>query len=649
MSEESIYEKNIKALMLTDIHLAEQVFSISENERYKVYQGKDYLDINVADIKTQTIMYKNTIEDVSEIYESLNKDYLKPYQYLFGVGNGLLVKMLLSSQHTKRVVVFEPDMELLYIVLNFFDFTEEIKQGKLLFVNIKGFDLVKAMITLSGSEVKVYVKLYDLVITSSFYETLFNKEIKDVNHFMLEAIKHKIINHGNDVIDTLMGVEHHIVNLPTMIENPRVQELFLRKNSEIAIIVSTGPSLTKQLPLLKKIQDKVTIISVDASYPILEKNGIKPDIVTVLERIPETANFFKNGDKDFQKDIIFLLASLSHKDTVDEITKGTKVISMRPHDYTRYFELQAFGYVGSGMSAANLAYELATVMKFKKITFIGQDLAFGDDDTSHAEDHFFTQNEEDASKFNSYVTRYGGEGVVKTTYYWILFKQQIEGNALKNIDEVETFNSTEGGAKIEYTTEIPFKEFIEKYVDVDFIKETINLEIPAKAHKDRYEEFIIERTNNFFRKSKKIQDIVEKTFLIVQKFSEELVHLNESKQLDKIDHTKIDCAIRKIDFIKRIFETKDFHLMFYDALQTTVIHHELNLATIHTKIPKDEFDKKAKKIDWMMSHREWLFEVAGTINAQRDVYARAIKDWPQDWKDKIKNIPESSKNLDKNE
>ena len=67
-----------------------------------------------------------------------------------------------------------------------------------------------------------------------------------------------------------------------------------------AIVVSTGPSLTKQIPLLKKIKDHVTIISVDASFPILEKHGIKPDFATVLERVPETANFFKNNDKEFQ-------------------------------------------------------------------------------------------------------------------------------------------------------------------------------------------------------------------------------------------------------------------------------------------------------------------------------------------------------------
>lgn len=58
------------------------------------------------------------------------------------------------------------------------------------------------------------------------------------------------------------------------------------------MIVSTGPSLYKQLPLLKEHADKITIFSVDASFPILVKHGIKPDVVVTLERVEPTADFF---------------------------------------------------------------------------------------------------------------------------------------------------------------------------------------------------------------------------------------------------------------------------------------------------------------------------------------------------------------------
>ncbi|WP_141043442.1 motility associated factor glycosyltransferase family protein, partial [Campylobacter coli] len=93
--------------------------------------------------------------------------------------------------------------------------------------------------------------------------------------------KNSIVSYGNDPLDALQGIEQFVYNLPQMITHPSYTKLLSkRKNlSDTAIIVSTGPSLTKQLPLLKKYASKATIFCADSSYPILAKHGIKPDYV----------------------------------------------------------------------------------------------------------------------------------------------------------------------------------------------------------------------------------------------------------------------------------------------------------------------------------------------------------------------------------
>ena len=68
-----------------------------------------------------------------------------------------------------------------------------------------------------------------------------------------------------------------------------------------------------------------------------------------------------------------------------------------------------------------MAYQLAYVLGHKNIVFIGQDLAFGKDGASHAKGHTIAQPDE-----NLYITAYGGEGEVRTTYVWTLFKNQFE-------------------------------------------------------------------------------------------------------------------------------------------------------------------------------------------------------------------------------
>lgn len=68
-----------------------------------------------------------------------------------------------------------------------------------------------------------------------------------------------------------------------------------------AILVAGGPSLTEALPLLKEVQGKAVLFSVDSALPILARHGIRPDFVSVLdyrnvtyEKIAPTAASFTN-------------------------------------------------------------------------------------------------------------------------------------------------------------------------------------------------------------------------------------------------------------------------------------------------------------------------------------------------------------------
>ena len=90
----------------------------------------------------------------------------------------------------------------------------------------------------------------------------------------------------------------------------------------------------------------------------------------------------------------------------------------------------------------------------KNIVFIGQDLAFGKDGASHAKGHTIAQPDE-----NLYITAYGGEGEVRTTYVWTLFKNQFENDIEQSkLENITSYNCTEGGARIEGTIERPFLE-----------------------------------------------------------------------------------------------------------------------------------------------------------------------------------------------
>jgi len=635
----SIYEKNIQALLPLNPLLASRIFAISGNKQFEVFQGKDSVDVNLLDLSNELFMYANPVNDIIALSEH-NKDLERyPYRYFFGIANGIYLKMALKASALKRALLIEPNLELLYIVFNIIDFSEEIQSKKLVIESADELDFTVAFNHLNDDQGKLFAKLFDLETVSNYYDAAYADEYAAVISKMTQALSHVIMGHGNSAIDSLMGIEHHFVNLPQMIQGPKFSKLIGQHMGKTAIVVSTGPSLTKQIPLLKKIQDHVTIISVDASFPILEKNGIKPDYVTVLERVPETGKFFENNSEEFQKDVKFVCVSIIHEAVKNAIREGDLYLEMRPHGYTQFFGLDDFGYLGTGMSAANLAHELAVILDYKNCILIGQDLSFGDDDTSHAAGHTFTINEETTEGHDIFTTRYGGDGEIRTTYYWELFRNHFESLIKQTSSFFTTINSTEGGSRIEGSVEMTFHDAVEKYVDMSLQKESIKAEYPTKSEIKAYSKKMIEKTNFILKEAVEKQEIIEKTFIEVQETSESLVKLTQEDKLEEIDFDELQKLSDKIDTIKDFTHDSVFNLMFFDTIQSYLVQMELDFAVLHVSKAETDIEKKAKQIDWIMKHRYWLFALAGGIDAQRLTMLKAIETWPKKLKEQVV-IPE---------
>lgn len=610
-------QNNLNTLRTVNPDLAERLSTIESNKIFEVYADRDPANINLIDTRDNTPLYRSTPSA-----ETLKKmDELKvyqqyPYLYFFGLGNGIVYKLLLQNEAHLRIVVIEPEIEMIYIVLNLVDFSQELASGRLVLLDADSITYNTAF-ALMDNDSKVFVKVYDLLMLTPYYEKFYTK-LLEVNNTMSRVIEQLIYMFGNDVEDSLIGIEHFIANLPKLIRTPKVKEFLKKvKNTDTAIIVSTGPSLMKQLPILKELQNYVTIISIDASFPILAKHGIKPDVVVSMERIALTSTFYKNTPDDFHKDIIFAISSIAHKELLESIHGGELVLISRPFGYKFFLELDDWGYMGRGMSAANLAYEIAAIALFKNIVFIGQDLAYGKSGNSHAADHVLGKDEVKNDKAVGSIEAYGGDGMVETTTTWKLFlnffeldvREVIQGGISRSI------NATEGGARIHGMEEIPFQEVADTLVNRNQIKEKIVLELPDQEEIKNNEKKIQAKIKQALRVGKDVKKSTEKVFLEVTKFLEKVESLNKKSKLDVIDYNKAEELVYKIDKIKEIVDNDAFNKVFFDVMQSYIIHQELELAKVQVRYAPDDEGKKTKLIEWLYAHKGWLFGVAGMINA----------------------------------
>ncbi|EDO7058952.1 flagellin modification protein PseD, partial [Campylobacter coli] len=461
-TQKELFNKNIEAL--SNILLKESLKEI-KSSKFELILGKDNLDINLKDTSDNTFLYENVIDELNSMLNTYNNKYLLyPVLYFYGFGNGILFKALLQNKNHQHIVVFEKDIEIIWIMFHILDFSNELQSARLMVLQTSSLDIEFFSNFCSSKPFFQFSRIYFLELMSHYYER-FHEDVLGLNKKLAETFKYSIVSHGNDPLDALEGIEQFVYNLPSMITHPSYKELLSKRKgiSDTAIIVSTGPSLTKQLPLLKKYASKATIFCADSSYPILAKHNIKPDYVLSLERIPLTSEFFNNDFGEFDKDIVFVLKSYVHPHTTKYLQKNNRnfMLVSTYASFINYLKLDDFGYFNMGFSVANMNFLLAIHLKHKNIVLIGQDLAYAKDGLSHTKDYSNLDKHEGHFQRdkNKYTTQaYGDNGKVESSFVWTLFRHNFEqdvANAKKNY-YITTYNCTEGGARIEGTIEKPF-------------------------------------------------------------------------------------------------------------------------------------------------------------------------------------------------
>ncbi|EBD1677779.1 motility associated factor glycosyltransferase family protein, partial [Campylobacter coli] len=364
------------------------------------------------------------------------------------------------------------------------------------------------------------------------------------------------------------------------------------------IIVSTGPSLTKQLPLLKKYANKATIFCADSSYPILAKHGIKPDYVCMLERTEITAEFFNHDFGEFDKDIVFVCAGVVHPKTIEYLKNKTFIITQKVLAFPYYINLKNFCYAAVGFSVAHTLSYLATYLSHKNIIFIGQDLAYAENGNSHPDDYQNSANYESQMYEHILTIAYGGNGKVETHSIWLLFKNWFENEMIPNTRKmgITTYNCTEGGARIEGTIEKPFLWACENLLDKDLNKPFEKLE-PLSLNKQN--EFLLKAYYKVCKSIEHCRDFSKILSNDFEKIQSVYLSLNEKEEYLNLAIEKIDEFKNKLEDIKQMQD-------LYEILSPLLTQFELNLARIYVLNPKTKEDAFNKSILWIKEHLEFM-------------------------------------------
>ncbi|EMB5539925.1 motility associated factor glycosyltransferase family protein [Campylobacter coli] len=483
----NLLEKNIQALLSgVNEPLGNKLLNFIQNKTCSRFSIDE--NLNIYDKTHNVFMYENLEEEINFFYQSiLEKTPRYPFICIYGIGNALLIKNL--SKHYKHLFIFESEIELFILALSVIDLSEELKVYKVVLFDCVAKDLeIQIAMIFDQQSILEYLSLYEMFISSHYYLKYYETSILSLNELCIKSASVAIRNADITCFLPLLTHGQFLQNIPSMLESIPFQRILNeRKNKfENAIVVSAGPSLAKQLSLLKAYQDKAVIFCADGALSMLEKEGIVPDYVTNLDCRDLAMKFFQN--KENLKQSIIALECATHPNIVRSLNAENCMIVLRNKALYQRFNLNDFGYIDTGTHVSHFSYALALALGFKNIIMIGQDLAFDEKGNSHSKGFALGERIDHTLNLPTLqVPAYGGKGEVLTHIAWNDYRIKLEYLFACNDQKAKFYNATEGGARINFTEELSFKECCEKLLT----KEKPKFELPKSLTKNRSDKLLV--------------------------------------------------------------------------------------------------------------------------------------------------------------
>ncbi|EOH4345834.1 6-hydroxymethylpterin diphosphokinase MptE-like protein, partial [Campylobacter jejuni] len=475
--------KNIQALLSgVNEPLGNKLLNFIQNKTCSRFNIDE--NLNIFDKTHNVFMYENLEEEINFFYQSiLEKTPRYPFICIYGIGNALLIKNL--AKHYKHLFVFESEIELFILALSTIDLSEELKVYKIVLFDCVAKDLeIQIAMIFDQQSILEYLSLYEMFISSHYYLKYYETSILSLNELCIKSASVAIRNADITCFLPLLTHGQFLQNIPSMLESIPFQRILSQRKNKFdnAIVVSAGPSLIKQLSLLKAYQDKAVIFCADGALSMLEKEGIVPDYVTNLDFTDLAMKFFQNKENKTSLNVLSCATHLSLVHFLDN-----KSVVLRDDPLYQRFNLNDFGYIDTGTHVSHFSYTLALALGFKNIIMIGQDLAFDEEGNSHSKGFDFGEKfsgEENIDKLK--VPAYGGKGEVLTHITWNDYRIKLEYLFACNEQKAKFYNATEGGARINFTEELSFKECCEKLLT----KEKPKFELPKSLTKNRSDKLL---------------------------------------------------------------------------------------------------------------------------------------------------------------
>lgn len=396
-----------------------------------------------------------------------------PSVVIFGLGLGYHLEKLLEEVPSEYINLFEPEEDYFYASLFTFDWDSYLKK-----VDEQGASLY---LSVGVSEEEVYRELYSraqeqgpfTISNSWFYQHYPSLSINNLIMKIRDNF-HEFFMGWGFIDDAFMSLAHSCENVKRGL--PFFQALSSQKNiykDFPVFVVANGPSLDKDIEIIKSIRDKVIVVACNSASTALLSNGIIPDFHAALERSRATYDFLKAFlPEEARKKMSLLTVNVMHQEVAELFNWAGAALKGREAGTSLHQVSEVFSNKQPSATipfcnplVGNMALSYMVSMGFKNIYLFGVDNGYVNPEHHHSKSSMYYDKQGDTVyeplKIGSEIRVPGNFGIeVIADHFLYSGKVQME-RLLRTprADGVNCFNCSDG-AKIEGTTPLRSEDII---------------------------------------------------------------------------------------------------------------------------------------------------------------------------------------------
>lgn len=371
--------------------------------------------------------------DFAKYYYDMGQDsYL-----LWGLGLGYHIREMLRIDNGITMTVFESDLDVIYHCLTAADFSGMLEKTQ--FSLVYDPDFTQIVSALGNTE--------NFIIHSPSLRHIKDKKIR-------EQMEQFFIRDSGKRNASVLFESNSRENFRNY--DGYVDELKAEFEGKDAVIVAAGPSLDKNVELLKEKKPGTVILAVETVFRKLLSLGIEVDYMIVTDANSRIYNHIR-GLEDKQVPMLYL--ATAYKGFAKNY-KGKKYLICQ-NGYDKAEETAAekgWNLYETGGSVSTTALDVCIRLNCRSIAFIGLDLAYTNNLAHAAGTSRRAAGEtEDMQK----VPAVGG-GMVPVSRVFMIYNHWIAERIKKEDVVMPVYDATEGGAVVPGLEIITLREFLDK-------------------------------------------------------------------------------------------------------------------------------------------------------------------------------------------